>query len=119
MAKDSELEQAVAALRREFAAALPERLEALRAALNTLKSEVTRETLHAFHFPAHALQGTAGAYEAEELVPHVACLATLARRWLNSGVVPDAERDAASRELDALGVAIEHYRRRVAYPFRS
>lgn len=99
-------------LRREFADTLPARLDVLRAALNRLRQGFTPEGLRAFHIPAHALQGTAGSYEAHELVPHVARLATLARRWIDAGAAPGSELDEASRELDALHVATERFRRR-------
>jgi HPt (histidine-containing phosphotransfer) domain-containing protein len=114
MAKDFELEQAVAALRREFAAALPARLDALRAALEGLRQGATGEALQALHLVAHALHGTAGAYDARELVPHATRLAMLARTWVNSGVAPDGERDEAARELNALALAVEQYQRRIA-----
>jgi len=113
MAKDSSFEEVVAALRREFAAALPERLAALRLALDGLRWSVTRETLQAFHLPAHALSGTAGSYGAHELAPHVARLAMLGRRWLDAGAAPPAELDEAGHELDGLGTAIERFRQRV------
>ncbi|HEV2671828.1 MAG TPA: hypothetical protein VGU74_12085 [Gemmatimonadales bacterium] len=114
MAKDFELEQAVAALRREFAAALPARLDALRTALDGVRQRTTREALQAFHLVAHALHGTAAAYEAHELVPHVSRLATLARAWLTVGLATAGERDEAARELQAMAQAIEQYQQRVA-----
>jgi len=112
MAKDSSQEEALTALRREFADALPARLEVLRVALNRLREGVTRERLRAFHLPAHALAGTAGSYEARELVPHAARLSTLARRWIDAGTATASELDEASRELDALDAATERFRRR-------
>jgi HPt (histidine-containing phosphotransfer) domain-containing protein len=112
MAKDSSQEEALTALRREFADALPARLEVLRVALNRLRERVTRDDLRAFHLPAHALAGTAGSYEARELVPHAARLSTLARRWIDAGTAPASELDEASRELDALDAATERFRRR-------
>jgi HPt (histidine-containing phosphotransfer) domain-containing protein len=112
MAKDSSQEEALIALRREFADALPARLEVLRAALNRVTEGSTREALRAFHLPAHALAGTAGSYEAHELVPHAARLSTLARRWIDAGTAPASDLDEASRELDALEAATERFRRR-------
>jgi hypothetical protein len=112
MAKDS-LEETVAALRREFAAGLPERLAALQLALDGLRRGVTRDTIQAFHLPTHALTGTAGSYDAHELVPHVARLATLGRRWRDAGAASPAELDEAARELDRLKSAIERFRQRV------
>jgi len=106
-------EQAIALLRREFADTLPARLDVLRAALNRLGQGTTGEDLRAFHIPAHALQGTAGSYEAHELVPHAARLSTLARRWIDAGGAPGSELEEASRELEALSVAIERFRRRL------
>lgn len=116
MAKDSSQEEALTALRREFAEALPARLEVLRAALIRLREGITPEDLRAFHLPAHALQGTAGSYEAHELVPHAQRLSTLARRWIDAGAAPppNSELDEASRELDALDAATERFRRRIA-----
>jgi len=107
-------EQAIALLRREFADTLPARLDVLRAALSRLRQGTAGEDLRAFHIPAHALQGTAGSYEAHELVPHAARLSTLARGWITAGGAPGSELEEASRELDALGVAIERFRRRVS-----
>jgi len=109
-----EYEQAVAALRREFADALPARVGALRAALDRLREAVTREDLRAFHLPAHALEGTAGAYDAHELVPHATHLALLARAWIAAGRAPSTELEEASHALDALDVAIQRFRRRVS-----
>ena|SRR6266545_7809711 len=114
MAKDFRLEEAVAALRREFADGLPARLEVLRAALDALGGGVTPERLRAFHLPAHALQGTAASYEAHELVPAVARLATLGRRWVEAGAAPGVELAEATRELAGLQAAVERYRERVA-----
>ena len=113
MTSDSELEATLAALRREFATGLPERLATLRLALDGLRRSTTRDTLHAFHLPAHALSGTAGSYDAHELTPHVARLAKLGRRWLDAGAAPAAEIDEAARELDKLETAIARFRRRV------
>ncbi|HWC73669.1 MAG TPA: Hpt domain-containing protein [Gemmatimonadales bacterium] len=115
MAKDSSLEEAVAALRREFAESLPGRLALLRSALDALRRDVTRDTLQNFHRPAHALVGTAGSYDARELSEPVTRLASLARRWLDGKALPPprAELDEATRNLDALEMAIERYRRRV------
>ncbi|HEY7192630.1 MAG TPA: Hpt domain-containing protein [Gemmatimonadales bacterium] len=113
MPKDSSLEDALAALRREFADTLPARLDVLRAALNRLRQGVTPDGLKAFHLPAHALQGTAGSYEAHELVPHAARLSKLARRWIDAGAAPGTELEEAARELDALEKAMERFRRRL------
>jgi hypothetical protein len=113
MAKEFSLEEGLAALRREFAATLPTRLAALRLALAGVGDSATPEALRAFHLPAHSLQGTAGSYEAEELVPHTARLAVLGRRWVDAGVASAAELDEASRELEALEAAGERYRRRI------
>ncbi len=107
-------ERAIALLRREFADTLPARLDLLRAALNRLRQGTTPEDLRAFHLPAHALQGTAGSYEAHELVPHAARLATLGRRWIDSGGAPATELEEASQELEALSVAMERFRRRLS-----
>jgi HPt (histidine-containing phosphotransfer) domain-containing protein len=113
MPEDSGLEDTLAALRREFGATLPTRLADLRQALGGLRQGVGAAAIQAFFLPAHSLQGTAGSYEAHELVPHVARLATLARRWLDAGAAPAVELDGADTELDALEAAIERYRERV------
>ena len=113
MTSDSELEATLAALRREFAGGLPERLAALRLALDALRRNSTRDALRAFHLPAHTLSGTAGSYDAHELTPHVARLAVLGRRWLDAGAAPPVELDEAARELDRLETAIERFRQRV------
>jgi HPt (histidine-containing phosphotransfer) domain-containing protein len=114
MAKDSSQEEAITALRREFADTLPTRLEVLRTALNRLRDEITPEGVRAFHLPAHALHGTAGSFEAHELVPHAARLAMLARRWIDAGAVPGTELEEASQELDALHAATARFRHRAA-----
>ena len=113
MPGDFNLEDALAALRREFAATLPTRLAALRLALGGLRHNASPEAIQAFYLPAHSLQGTAGSYEADELVPHVAQLAILGRRWRNSGVASSTELDSAVQMLDALESAIERYRQRL------
>jgi hypothetical protein len=113
MPDDSELEGVLAALRREFAAGLPTRLAALRLAHGTLRRDASAEALRAFHLPAHALAGTAGAYDAHELEPHVMRLLTLARGWVTAGAAPGAEWEAAARELDLLEAGIARYRDRV------
>jgi HPt (histidine-containing phosphotransfer) domain-containing protein len=113
MAKDSDLEQAIAALRREFAAALPARLGVLRVAFDALSASPERDALQSFHIVAHSLHGTAGAYEATELVQPASRLATFARAWATAGIAPTAEREQARRELESLASAIEQYRRRI------
>jgi chemotaxis protein histidine kinase CheA len=107
------LENALAALRREFGATLPTRLADLRQALGGLRQAVSAAAIQAFFLPAHSLQGTAGSYEAHELVPHVARLNTLAKRWRDAGAASADELVAAVAELDALEAAIERYRQRV------
>jgi HPt (histidine-containing phosphotransfer) domain-containing protein len=114
MAKDFDLETALAELRREFADALPARLDVLRTALNQLRADVTAEGLRAFHVTAHALQGTAGSYQAHELVPHATRVAMLARGWIDAGQAPGRELEEASQELDALHAAAGRYRQRAA-----
>ena len=113
MPKDFSLEDALITLRREFAATLPTRLAVLRLALGALRHTATTEAIQAFYLPAHSLQGTAGSYEAHELVPHVARIAALGRRWRDGGVASPSDLDDAVRELDALEAATEHYRQRV------
>ena len=105
-------ERAVAALRREFAAGLEERLTRLRAALGRLEHDDTPEARQAFHLPAHSLKGTAAAYQADELVSHAARLTIMGRRWLDMGATPAAERAEAAVELAALEAAIVRYRQR-------
>ena len=113
MAKDFSLEEALAALRREFAATLPTRLTAMRLALEGLRRAVTPKALQAFRLLAHALNGTAGSYDAHELVPPIARLDTLGRQWVDAGTASVNELDEATRELDALAAGIERYRRRI------
>lgn len=111
---DAPQEQVLALLRREFADTLPARLDLLRAALNRLRQGITPGDLRAFHLPAHALQGTAGSYEAHELVPHAARLSTMARGWIDAGGAPATELEEASQELEALSEAMERFRRRLS-----
>lgn len=115
MPKDPGLEDALAALRKEFGATLPTRLAELRQALGGLRQAVSARAIQAFFLPAHSLQGTAGSYEAHELVPHVAQLNKLARGWRDTGTAPASELDEASRELDALSAAMERFRHRVGW----
>lgn len=113
MAKEFDLEEALVALRREFAGTLPGRLAAMRDALDRLTRAPSVEALQAFYLPTHALQGTAGSYDAHELVPHTSRLATLGRSWRDGGAAPAAEVDEATHELAALEAAMERYRVRV------
>jgi hypothetical protein len=112
---DEEQERAILLLRREFADTLPTRLDAMRTALSRLRQGITPEGLKAFHLPAHALQGTAGSYEAHELVPHAARLSTLARRWIDAGAAPTPELEEAAQELEALEGAMKRFRGRLPY----
>ena len=105
-------EREVAAVRREFIDGLTARVAALRAALERLSREPTRDAAQAFHVPAHALKGTAASFGADELVPPATELAALARRWVDDGAAPPVEQRAAASALERLAVAVERYRAR-------
>ncbi len=100
-------------MRREFAEGLTARVAALRGALERLSQDATPDALHAFHLPAHALQGTAASFGADELAAPAAELAALGRRWREGGARP-SELEAAAAALRRLAAAAERYQGRVA-----
>lgn len=106
--------QLLAGLRRDFARALPDRLSALRAALDACATPVHRTVIEQFYFKAHALTGTAASYGATELVEPAARLASLARAWLERESLSAAELTTAHDGLTQLEKAVSAYQARVA-----
>ncbi len=107
-------EAAVAALRREFAAGLPDRLAILRDALATLARGDDAAARDALHRGAHSLKGTAAAYGAAAVAACARTLEDRGRRWNEAGGAPPDERTAAAVELDALERAARAYHASVA-----
>lgn len=97
---------------REFVEGLPERERALRQALEQLKQGYSRPAAEAFYLKAHSLKGTAGAFQADELVPPAATLAAKAKRWLQQERAGQDELDEAARDLALLVQAMASYKER-------
>lgn len=105
----SDFERAVAAIRREFAAGLPHRADAIARALEGLRATFTRPLAEDFHRSAHTLKGTAAEFEAFEIAGHAAALADIGRRWLEAGAVQPGEAAAAETQLELLRAAIAQW----------
>lgn len=106
-------EDPVAAVRREFAAGLGERLDAMRQALTVLAGGYDQSMGEVFYLKAHALKGTAASFGAEEVAGHAARLADLGRRWMERRQVGPGESGEAWADLDRLGAAVARYQARV------
>lgn len=106
----------MAAVRREFAAGLGERLGSMRQALTVLAGGYDPGMGELFYLKAHALKGTAAAFGAAEVAGHAARLADLGRRWMERRQVAPEESDEAGTELDRLGAAMERYQATIAAP---
>ena len=91
-------------VRAEFAAGLGQRIDAMRAALERLRTDFHAPDVETLYRAAHSLTGTAGSFGAEALAHVAGDLESLARGWLaRGGSVPEEWRVAAAAvtELDA------------------
>jgi len=102
-------EDPAAAVRREFAAGLGERLGTMRQALTVLAGGYDQGMGELFYLKAHALKGTAASFGAGEVAGYAARLADLGRRWMEHRQVGPAESAEAWAELDRLGAAVARY----------
>src|SRR6266571_4212725 len=84
----------LAEVRKEFAAGLDKRIEAMQAALGRLQHDFRVEDARALYQAAHALTGTAGSMGADGLAQAAGDLEGLARGWLTRG-------EAVAREYRA------------------
>ena len=94
----------LAEVRAEFAAGLNTRIDAMRGALERLRTDFSTQDAERLYRAAHSLTGTAGSFGAEALGHVAGDLESLARGWLaRGGSLPEEWRVAAAamRELDA------------------
>lgn len=113
MTDQTELEAAIAQIRLEFSAGLPERLRVMRDALASLSTGYDSGAAETFFLQVHSLKGTAGAFEASQLEVHAQVLLELGRRWRGEESVSVEELQQAEEELDLLAKAVEQYKKSV------
>ena len=106
----AELNDAVAQLRREFCAGLPQRLDRLDFALTALRRAPSPEMIEIVHLQSHSLKGTALAYGAEEVARHAAVLSGRASGWLDGAPPLTADLTVATEQLELLKQAVDRYR---------
>lgn len=97
-----ELERAIAEIRQEFCAGLPERMEGLGAALAELSGGFEPTAAEKLWRQAHSLAGTAGSFGLPDLADPAQELSALGRSWLERGTVPPDDLSAARSILNTL-----------------
>jgi len=100
---------AVAAVRREFDAGLPGRMETLESILEVLSRGFDPAAAETFYHQSHSLKGTAGSFGALDLVPPATSLSEIGRSWAETGAVSAAEVLRAQGELEKLRAAVIAY----------
>jgi len=103
------LDEAVAEVRMEFDGGLPDRLNTLTSALDTLTQAFESDAAETFFFNAHSLKGTAGSFGADDLVEPARKLSEVSRGWLKRGEASAQELVDAQDELERLRQAVNGY----------
>ncbi len=106
---ETSLEGAVAEVRKEFDEGLPDRLNTLTSALDSLTPGFESDAAETFFFNAHSLKGTAGAFGADDLVDPARALSEISRGWLRRGEASAQELADARDELERLREAVNGY----------
>jgi HPt (histidine-containing phosphotransfer) domain-containing protein len=95
-------------LANEFAAGLDARAAVMREAIDEIGRERSVDAAQRLRLTAHALAGTASAFGASELVPHVERLESLGKEWQErNGVATKSGIAVARSALDRLVASIE------------
>ena len=100
--------EVLAELANEFAAGLPARTAVMREAVDEVARGRSAEAAHRLRLTAHALAGTASAFGAAELVPHVERLESLGKEWQErNGAATKASIAVAKRALELLSAHLD------------
>ena len=95
-------------LANEFAAGLPARAAVMSEAVEEIAQQRSPEAALRLRLTAHALAGTASAFGATELVPHVERLESLGKEWVErNGAATKASVIVARRALEQLTASLE------------
>jgi HPt (histidine-containing phosphotransfer) domain-containing protein len=95
-------------LANEFAAGLPARAAVIGEAIEEIAQRRSLEAAQRVRLTAHSLAGTASAFGASELVPHVERLESLGKEWMErNGAATKASVVVARRALEMLSESIE------------
>jgi HPt (histidine-containing phosphotransfer) domain-containing protein len=99
--------EVLAELANEFAAGLPARAAVMQEAIDEISLQPSAEAAQRLRLTAHALAGTAGAFDAADLIPHAERLESLGKAWQeNDGVALKASVADARRALERLTSSI-------------
>jgi len=99
--------EVLAELANEFAAGLAARLAVIREAIEEIARQRSVDAAHRLRLTAHALAGTASAFDAMELVPHAERLESLGKEWQErNGASTKAGVTVARRALEVLDLHI-------------
>ena len=102
-------EDAVAEIRQEFDRGLPGRIDTLDSMLGILAENFDQKAAQTFFYQAHSLKGTAGSFEAGQLIEPAARLSQIGRGWLETGAASAEELSLASGELERLRQGVSEY----------
>jgi chemotaxis protein histidine kinase CheA len=100
-------------IHREFRDGLPDRVEAIRSALERLAGGYDAEVAEEFYRTAHSLKGTAPSFDADELVEPAAALAAAGLGWCEECELEVGEVSAAIEELERLSEAVNAFTARM------
>ena len=100
----------LAEVRAEFAAGLSQRIDAMRTALERLRTDFHAPDAETLYRAAHSLTGTAGSFGAEALAHVAGDLEALARGWLARGGSVAEEWRVAAAAVSELDAAAREYR---------
>ncbi|HZI40344.1 MAG TPA: Hpt domain-containing protein [Gemmatimonadaceae bacterium] len=99
--------EVLAELANEFAAGLSARLAVIREAIEESARQRSVDAARRLRLTAHALAGTASAFDAMELVPHAERLESLGKEWQErNGASTKAGVTVARRALEVLDLHI-------------
>ena len=100
--------EVLAELANEFAAGLSARVALMREAVEDVARQRSFDAAQRLRLTAHALAGTASAFDAMELVPHAERLESLGKEWQErNGAATKASVVVARRALESLTASIE------------
>jgi HPt (histidine-containing phosphotransfer) domain-containing protein len=93
-------------LANEFAAGLPARVAVIREAIDEMARQPSSDAAQRLRLTAHTLAGTAGAFGANELVPHAERLESLGKSWQEVAAIDRPSLAEARRHLKSLTAAV-------------